>query len=89
MRLKVIQDMVMNHIGDQHWLMHDLPEKDWVHQFPEFTRSNSQGNVISDPYQSTIDAEKMSQHWFDTTMPDVRQEIHVRYLPHSKHALVD
>lgn len=74
MGLKVIQDMVMNHIGNDHWLMHDLPEKDWIHQFPEFTRSNYQGNVISDPYQSKYDATKMSNGWFDTTMPDVNQE---------------
>jgi glycosidase len=74
MGLKVIQDMVMNHIGNDHWLMHDLPEKNWIHQFPEFTRSNYQGNVISDPYQSSYDARKMSDGWFDTTMPDVGQE---------------
>lgn len=71
--LKVVQDMVMNHIGNDHWLMHDLPEKNWVHQFPEFTRSNYQSNVISDPYQSRYDREKMSNGWFDTTMPDVDQ----------------
>src|SRR5688500_17708069 len=74
MGLKVIQDMVMNHIGNDHWLMHDLPEKDWVHQFPEFTRSNYQGNVISDPYKSVYDENKMSNGWFDTTMPDVNQK---------------
>lgn len=73
MGLKVIQDMVMNHIGNDHWLMHDLPGKGWIHQFPEFTRSNYQGNVISDPYQSKYDATKMSNGWFDTTMPDVDQ----------------
>jgi glycosidase len=74
MGLKVIQDMVMNHIGNDHWLVHYLPEKNWIHQFPEFTRSNYQGNVISDPYQSAYDAKKMSDGWFDTTMPDVGQE---------------
>jgi glycosidase len=73
MGLKVIQDMVMNHIGDEHWLMHDLPEKNWINQWTEFTRSNYQGNVISDPYQSQFDAKKMSDGWFDTSMPDVNQ----------------
>lgn len=73
MGLKVIQDMVMNHIGIDHWLMHDLPAKDWIHQFPEFTRSNYQGNVISDPHRSEYDETKMSNGWFDTTMPDVNQ----------------
>jgi neopullulanase len=71
--LKVVQDMVMNHIGIDHWLMNDLPEKTWINQWPEFTRSNYQGNVISDPYQSKFDQEKMSNGWFDTTMPDVNQ----------------
>lgn len=74
MGLKVIQDMVMNHIGNDHWLMHDLPEKTWIHQFPEFTRSNYQGNVVSDPYQTQYDAMRMNDGWFDNTMPDVNQE---------------
>ena len=73
MGLKVIQDMVMNHIGIDHWLMHDPPAEDWVHRFPEFTRSNYHGNVVSDPYQSQYDAVKMQDGWFDTTMPDVNQ----------------
>ena len=72
--LKVIQDMVMNHIGDHHWLMRDMPEKNWINQWPEFTRSNYQGNVISDPYRSQFDLEKMSRGWFDNTMPDVNQQ---------------
>jgi neopullulanase len=73
MGLKVVQDMVMNHIGNEHWLMHDLPEKNWVHQFPEFTRSNYRGTVVSDPYKSKQDEILMSNGWFDTTMPDVDQ----------------
>jgi neopullulanase len=71
--LKVIQDMVMNHIGDYHWMMNDLPEKDWVNQFPQFTRSNYRGVAISDPYRSKIDERLMSDGWFDKTMPDVNQ----------------
>jgi neopullulanase len=71
--LKVVQDMVMNHIGNEHWLMYDLPEKNWVHQFPQFTRSNYRGSVISDPYKSKYDETLMSNGWFDTTMPDVDQ----------------
>jgi neopullulanase len=71
--LKVIQDMVMNHIGSEHWLMHDLPEKNWIHQFPQFTRSNYRGTVRSDPYRSEFDLKRMNDGWFDTTMPDVDQ----------------
>jgi neopullulanase len=71
--LKVIQDMVMNHIGHYHWLVQDLPEKNWIHQFPEFTRSNYQSSVVSDPHQSQYDANLISNGWFDTSMPDVNQ----------------
>lgn len=73
MGLKVIQDMVMNHIGNEHWLMYDLPEKTWINQWPEFTRSNYQGTVLSDPYLSKGDLKYMNDGWFDTTMPDVNQ----------------
>jgi neopullulanase len=82
MGLKVIQDMVMNHIGNDHWLVLDPPDKTWIHQFPEFTRSNYQSNVISDPYKSDYDSKKMNDGWFDTTMPDVDQTnpLFARYL---------
>ncbi len=71
--MKVIQDMVMNHIGNEHWLVKDLPQKDWLHQFPEFTRSNYRSTVVSDPYHASADAKLMNDGWFDTTMPDVNQ----------------
>ena len=88
--LKVIQDMVMNHIGNYHWLFKDLPEKNWIHQFPEFTRSNYQSSVVSDPYQSEYDANLISNGWFDTTMPDVNQDgFAICDLLNSKYFMVD
>jgi glycosidase len=71
--IKIIQDMVMNHVGSEHWLMKDLPEKSWIHQFPEFTRSNFRNGVIPDPYKSKTDSVQMLNGWFDNTMPDVNQ----------------
>ena len=71
--IKVIQDMVMNHIGNEHWLVKDLPQKDWLNQFPEFTRSNYRSTAVSDPYAAPSDAKLMNDGWFDTTMPDVNQ----------------
>ncbi len=71
--MKVIQDMVMNHIGLGHWMMKDMPTPDWVHQFPEFTQSNYRGNVVSDPYKSKADSIKMSNGWFVKDMPDMNQ----------------
>lgn len=72
--IKVIQDMVMNHIGSEHWLVKDPPEKDWIHQFPEFTRSNYRGVAVADPYRSQRDEMLMSDGWFDKAMPDVNQK---------------
>jgi len=71
--IKIIQDMVMNHIGNEHWLVKDLPEKNWIHQFPQYTSSNYRGGLITDPYKSKADSVKMVNGWFDTSMPDVNQ----------------
>jgi neopullulanase len=81
-QMKVVQDMVINHIGNEHWLVIDPPEKNWVHQFPQFTRSNYRSTVISDPYKAQADVELMNNGWFDTTMPDVDQTnpLFARYL---------
>ncbi|GAB4186192.1 MAG: glycoside hydrolase family 13 protein [Thermoflexibacter sp.] len=71
--LKVIQDMVANHIGLHHWLMKDLPEASWIHQFDSFTRSNYRLATASDPHASENDKMLMEKGWFDTTMPDINQ----------------
>lgn len=71
--IKIIQDMVMNHIGNEHWLFKDLPEKSWVHRFPELTKSNFRGSAMSDPYVAKADALKMNSGWFDGHMPDLDQ----------------
>ncbi|MFM8739592.1 MAG: cyclomaltodextrinase C-terminal domain-containing protein, partial [Cytophagales bacterium] len=62
--------------------MKDMPEKDWVHQFPAFTRSNYRSEAVSDPYRSKHDLDLMSNGWFDNTMPDVNQSnpLFARYL---------
>lgn len=71
--IKVIMDIVFNHFGSSHWWMKDLPSPTWIHQWPEFTRSNYRAGVINDPHQSDYDRKKMLNGWFDTTMPDFDQ----------------
>jgi neopullulanase len=71
--IKVIMDMVFNHCGSEHWFIKDLPAKDWVHQFPEFTNSNYRLSTTVDPYASKYDVDKMQQGWFDKHMPDLNQ----------------
>lgn len=80
--LKVIMDMVFNHCGSNHFWLKDMPMESWIHQFPEFTRSNFHNETVSDPYASDFDLQRMQTGWFDKTMPDLNQhnEILARYL---------
>ncbi|HUW07236.1 MAG TPA: glycoside hydrolase family 13 protein [Williamwhitmania sp.] len=71
--IKVIKDMVFNHCGSNHWWMADLPSKDWINQWPEFTRSSFRASTISDPHGTAIDRKYMVNGWFDKTMPDLNQ----------------
>ncbi|GAB4396545.1 MAG: glycoside hydrolase family 13 protein [Microscillaceae bacterium] len=72
--LKVIMDLVANHCGTHHWFVKDPPMEDWIHQFPEFTRSNYRGVTQVDPYRSQADFNLMLKGWFDTTMADLNQQ---------------
>lgn len=72
--MKLIMDMVTNHCGSNHWWMKDLPYEDWIHQFPEFTRSNYRISTTYDPYVSKIDSKLNFEGWFDYTMPDLNQD---------------
>ena len=71
--LKVIMDMIHNHIGDQHWWMKDLPFKDWVHNHEVYGNTNYRGTIASDPYASKYDNNKLVKGWFVTEMPDLDQ----------------
>lgn len=73
MGMKVVMDMVFNHCGNEHWFIKDLPSKNWIHQFPEFTNSNYRLATTIDPYASKFDVDKMQQGWFDRHMPDLNQ----------------
>ncbi len=72
--LKVIQDMVFNHCGTNYFWKDDLPTEDWYNQWPEFTRSNYRGGVVTDPHASKSDYKKMVAGWFDTSMADLNQD---------------
>lgn len=71
--MKVIMDMIFNHCGINHWFINDLPMKGWIHEFPQFTRSNFRAETITDPYASEADKTKMVSGWFDANMPDLDQ----------------
>ncbi|MFN3530494.1 MAG: glycoside hydrolase family 13 protein [Bacteroidia bacterium] len=72
--MKMIMDLVHNHVGDQHWFIRDMPSADWVNQWPAFTRTTYRAMTQMDPYAAEADARLMRKGWFDTHMPDLNQK---------------
>lgn len=72
--LKVVQDVVYNHIGNEHWFYKDMPSADWVHQFDKFTRTTYKDMALFDPHASDSDKNVLSNGWFDKHMPDLNQK---------------
>ncbi|TDP58682.1 glycoside hydrolase family 13 protein [Flavobacterium dankookense] len=71
--MKNIMDYVTNHWGWKHWMINDLPTRDWIHQFPEFTNSNYRMTTQFDINASKRDAEHCMDGWFVKSMPDLNQ----------------
>lgn len=72
--MKMIKDFIHNHFGSMHWTIRDMPSKDWVHQWPAYTRTSYRDQVLFDPYASASEKKLMTDGWFDIHMPDMNQE---------------
>ncbi|MFO7799629.1 MAG: alpha-amylase family glycosyl hydrolase, partial [Rhodohalobacter sp.] len=82
MGLKVIMDMIHNHVGTEHWFVKDQPTSDWVHDIEEKGTTNFRAATVMDPYASDFDYSAMVQGWFVVDMPDMdqRNELVANYL---------
>lgn len=69
----VIMDMIVNHIGSEHWWMKDLPTDDWLNFQDEPVMTSHEHITEQDPYASEYDKRLYSDGWFVTTMPDLNQ----------------
>ena len=72
--IKLIMDMIMNHIGSEHWWMKDLPDPDWVHFPDRYQETNHRRTTLTDPYASDLDKALFTDGWFVPTMPDLNQD---------------
>ncbi|WP_407406084.1 glycoside hydrolase family 13 protein [Chryseobacterium sp.] len=76
-KMMLVMDYVTNHWGISHWMIKDLPTKDWIHNFPGgekgFHRSNYKTTTQFDTNSTEIDKKYALDGWFDTTMPDINQ----------------
>jgi neopullulanase len=70
----VIKDIVLNHIGSNHWWMKDLPDANWINNKGKFTPTNHARNTVQDPYSSKVDKTAFVSGWFVPTMPDLNQK---------------
>ncbi len=73
MGLKVIMDMIHNHVGTHHWFIKDLPSSDWIHDLEEVGTTNFRTSTVMDPYASEYDFNSTVQGWFVVDMPDLDQ----------------
>ena len=46
----IIKDIILNHIGSEHWWMRDLPTSDWIHNNGEYIQTSHNHESVHDPY---------------------------------------
>jgi neopullulanase len=73
MGMKVVMDLVHNHAGTEGYTIQDMPMKDWVHQWPKYTKSNFRYEAVTDIHGSAIDRKTMLDGWFDHRMADMNE----------------
>lgn len=78
--MKVVMDVVYNHLGDQHAQFKNPPSPDWFNGpgFAEggekrFVRTNYRTATLMDPYTTPGQQAGYHNGWFDHHMPDINQ----------------
>jgi len=71
--MKLMMDMIFNHIGSEHWWMNDMPSADWLNFYPEYKITTHRRTVNQDPYAAETDRKAMADGWFVPSMPDLNQ----------------
>ena len=74
MGIGTIMDMIVNHTGETHWWMDDLPSDDWINMPTAPRVTSHQRYVNQDPHASDADRRAYSDGWFVVPgMPDLNQ----------------
>ena len=71
--MKLIQDAVYNHLGNDHWSVKDLPMKNWLNQWPSYQNTSYKDQPLVDPYASDIDKAITLRGWFTPFLADLNQ----------------
>lgn len=67
----LIGDVVINHIGANHWWMRDLPSEDWLSRPGATPLTNHMHTTVQDPHAAPDDRRWYLDGWFDRSMPDL------------------
>ncbi len=74
--MKVLLDMVPNHVGPNHPWANSQPAPGWLHGTPEHHINNSDYDFtpVSDPHAVPAEYIEALDGWFANTLPDLAQE---------------
>ncbi len=72
--MKLIQDVVYNHVGLYHFTVVDKPMKDWLNEWPSFTQTTYKDQLQFDPYASAAQKKLLTDGWFTKQMPDLNEK---------------
>ncbi|MBT8049605.1 MAG: glycoside hydrolase family 13 protein, partial [Gammaproteobacteria bacterium] len=74
MGIGTIMDMIVNHSGETHWWMDDLPADDWINMPENPQVTTHQRYTNQDPNASEADKRAYADGWFVVPgMPDLNQ----------------
>ncbi len=70
--LKIMQDAVYNHVGINHWILRDLPMKNWLNQWDTYTNTSYRDEAVMDlSHGSQRDFKVHQNGWFVPFLPDL------------------
>ena len=83
--MKIVLDMVPNHVGVRIPWVEDPPAPEWFHgTLQQHTSPTSPFRFLPDPHAAPLDKANITQGWFTDTLPDLNQEN-----PHVSEYLID
>ncbi|HOY05086.1 MAG TPA: alpha-amylase family glycosyl hydrolase, partial [Saprospiraceae bacterium] len=72
--LKIMQDAVYNHVGINHWILRDLPMKNWLNQWDTYTNTSYRDDAVIDlVHGNQSDFNVQQNGWFVPFLPDLNQ----------------
>lgn len=77
----IIKDIIVNHIGSNHWWMKDIPSETWINglvanqpiETSKLPFTTHRRTTVQDPYSAPSDLSNFIDGWFVDSMPDLNQ----------------